>query len=110
QTDALARLEIQDAIRIDNSGEPCRRIDIVMGPNVGADSVRRVVALLETCRAHRKLVIAPTAMPARRQPSDTYLYVNVYPLGAEDFIPDYGSRIGEWRPIVSLVDSGVVRS
>jgi hypothetical protein len=98
-TDAMARMMLQQAIRVDAGGEQHRRVDIVMGPDTSRSEVRRVVSLLEACRGRRTLIVSPKELPAKCRSTTRLFYVAAQPLGAEDFIADYLDRLRDWEPL-----------
>jgi hypothetical protein len=98
QTDAGARMDLLGAIGGASPSCFVRRIDIVMGPDTARADTRRVQALAEACRNGRFLTDRqPRKILSGPESGDRYLLVQVWPLGAEDFIADYTMRLRDFR-------------
>ena len=75
-----------------------RRIDVVMGPDTARPDIRRVKALAESRHSRRLLTSSQPERVVSGPASDKrYLWVEVQPLFAEDFIADYFMRLQNFR-------------
>jgi hypothetical protein len=80
-TDALAKQRLLDALR-KPGGRRLRRVDTVLGPNVGSDDSHRLSTLLESSRGERRIVDRSNPLPL----SAYGLKIVRQPLFGEDFL------------------------
>jgi hypothetical protein len=92
KTDAEARATVLGALDDDQSGVGLRRAHLVLGPDLNLSAHRRVLELVRPRLGTRRKKFV-NGVPAVYRRYDVRLGVVIqYPLYAEDFIGDYGSR------------------